>query len=155
MISELAVVVRIHDLLAAIPTAEVTGLVLASEATTLRPASPGGPGLVEANGGVFASWDLGELLGLPPVEHAWVMLGVRHGHSTLRLALRTGPCLVVEQMPATVRVPARVLTVRAAGVLGAFRGKGRGAYGLALDPQRLLTEDELRASVDLEGELGS
>ena len=143
---ELAVVVAAHGTAVAIATRWVSRLALPSDARTIR---TGNPGLVAIGDKTCAAWDLGELLGLPALSAAWVLLEVPHGKKTIPVALRTGACLVVEALPKTIPLPHRALAARSDAVRGAFAATGRhgGAlFGLSLDPTRLFTPSELDAA---------
>jgi hypothetical protein len=146
---ELAVIVAAHGVAVAIAARWVSRLALPSDVRAVR---SGKPGLVAIAGTLHASWDLGELLGLGPLSSAWVMLDVPHKKGTLRVALRTGACLVVEALPRTVALPRGALTARNTAVRGAFGATARhgGAlFGLSLDPTRLFTSIELEDAAAL------
>ena len=146
---ELAVIFAAHGVAVAIAAKWVTRLALPADVKTVR---SGKPGLVAVGGAVHASWDLGEILGLGPLASAWVMLDVPHRDKTLRVALRTGACLVVEGLPRTVEIPRGVLVSRKGAVRGAFgatQRHGGALFGLLLDPARLFTSIELEDAAAL------
>ena len=60
------------------------------------------------------------MLGLPPVSTAWVLLQAGPGAEPVPIALRTGPCLIVQPMPAAAPLPAALFRDRGAGIVGAF-----------------------------------
>jgi hypothetical protein len=107
---------------------------------------------VAAGGEPFAAWNLGTMLELPPLSAAWVLLRLPGTGGPAGIALRTGPCLVVQPMPPMIRLPAGVMRKRGAGITGAFatsalRGKQPEApLGLCLDPLHLFSPDELASS---------
>ena len=92
------------------------------------------------------------MLDLPPVTAAWVLLRVPFGSGEISIALRTGPCLMVQPVPETVPLPPGLFRARGAGLSGAFatralRGKHLdGAVGIAFDPAHLWTPAELDAA---------
>jgi hypothetical protein len=157
--AELAVVVACHGLVCTIPVRHVERLFLREDielrATSHRRATAGGarlPQVVYAAGEPFAAWNLGTLLELSPVSTAWVLMSIPAQPTPVRIALRTGPCLVVQPMPATAALPAGLFRARGGGIVGAFataslRGKRvEAALGLSLDPERLWSAAELEGS---------
>jgi hypothetical protein len=156
--AELAVVVACHGLVCAIPVRHVERLFLREEielGATHRRATAGGarlPQVVYAAGEPFAAWNLGTLLELSPVSIAWVLMRIPAEPTPVRIALRTGPCLVVQPMPRTAALPAGLFRARGGGIVGAFataalRGKRvEAALGLYLDPERLWSPAELDGS---------
>jgi hypothetical protein len=146
---ELAVMVRARSLVIAIPTRWVARLTLATEVKTIK---TGLPALVDVEGTTHAAWDLGAMIYRAPIDGAWVLLRVPHEGKTLRLALRTGPCLVVAPVPPLAEIPRSILLRRRGAFAGAFAGghgldeAGGAPYGLALDPTGLWTPEELTAS---------
>jgi hypothetical protein len=165
---ELAVMVSCHGLVCALPVRNVERLLLreaveAVSAPRPRPGARALPQVVFADDQPYAVWNLGTLLGMPPLAVAWVLLQVPADPEPVAIALRTGPCLIVQPMPETAPLPAALFRARGAGIAGAFptarlRGKPLpAALGLALDPLRLWSPEELagsRAAVDaaLDGE---
>jgi hypothetical protein len=166
--AELAVMVSCHGLVCALPVRDVQRLLLreavdVAAAARPRPGQRALPQVVFADDQPYAVWNLGTLLGMPPLAVAWVLLQVPADPEPVAIALRTGPCLIVQPMPETAPLPPSLFRARGAGIAGAFptarlRGKPLPvALGLALEPRRLWTLDELassRAAVDaaLEGE---
>jgi hypothetical protein len=155
--AELVVVVGCHGLVCTLPVRHVDRLALREEVEPLRPA-PGkrresaAQQLVVAAGQVYAAWNLGTMLELPPLSVAWVLLRVPSPAGPVAIALRTGPCLMVQLAPPAVPLPPRVVRARPGAVSGAFAtatlpGKRLdGLVGLTLDPERLWSEAELQAS---------
>jgi hypothetical protein len=146
--SELCIVFECHAIVCALPVRLVDRLVLAEEATLLPAAGAGrtldGERLVVSAGQRFAAWDLGELVELPPLSTAWVLLGIPHRSASVALALRTGRCRAVERLGRTVGVPPGVFRRRKGAFPAAFARDG--AVGLFLDPLALFTSDELATS---------
>jgi hypothetical protein len=157
--TELVVVIACHGVVCTLPVRRVERLLL-REAVTLpglgahRAREPGRPlpQVVYAGDEPFAAWNLGTMLGLPPVSTAWVLLQVNHGAELVPIALRTGPCLIVQPMPASSPLPPALFRERGPGIVGAFStGQLRGrpmalTMGLCLDPQRFWSEQELAGS---------
>jgi hypothetical protein len=89
--------------------------------------------------------------GNPPAPHAFP--GASADLRTLiPLAVRTGPCLMVQNVQASVPLPAGLFRARGAGIIGAFAtsaltGKRlEAAVGVCLDPPQLWTSAELVSS---------
>jgi hypothetical protein len=157
--SELVVVVACHGLVCTLPVRKVERLLL-REAVSLQ--APAGrrprelgralPQVVYAGDEPFAAWNLGTMLGLPPVSTAWVLLRIGAGPDPVPIALRTGPCLIVQPVPPSAPLPATIFKERGAGIVGAFstaqlRGKPVvPTMGLCLDPARFWSESELHGS---------
>jgi hypothetical protein len=151
---ELGVLVRLHHLLVAIPIGTVSQLVLSSAITVMRRSEPDCPALSDVAGTAHAAWDLGELLGLPPAAEAWVLLKLPHAGTEVRIALGTGACLAVDEIPKHVRLPSHGPTTRAAGIRGGFEPRPsfatKGiAFGLVIEPTALLSRRELELSTAL------
>lgn len=146
---ELSVIVRAGDLCVALPAARVARLILADDLPVMR---DGAPGLVEVAGAPYASWDLGELLGVGKLSAAWVLLAVPASGSDLRVALRTGPCVAVVPMPRWSAVPPRAFVARprALGRVFSMRELGGTGIGLAVDPVHLFVRHELEAAAALQ-----
>ena len=140
---ELAVIVRCHDVACAIPTRWVERLVLPEDVAVF------GPNVAVANGKRYASWDLGELLGLAPLHGAWVLVRLPGDAGEIPLALRTGPCLGVQTLPRRVDLSPRLFISRPGAVAGVFASTAafQGALcGLEIDLSRLWTPTELATS---------
>lgn len=156
--AELVVVVGCHGLVCTVPVRLIDRLALREEVEPVRP----GPGkrsreaaaqqLVTAAGEIYAAWNLGTMLGLPPLSAAWVLLRIPSPAGPVAIALRTGPCLMVQLAPPAVPLPPRVVRARAGAISSAFAtaslpGKRlESPLGLCLDLQRLWSEAELEAS---------
>jgi hypothetical protein len=157
--THLVVVIACHGLLCTLPVGRVDRLLL-REAVSLhappgrRPRDPSRalPQVVYAADEPFAAWNLGTMLALPPVSTAWVLLRVGPESNPIPIALRTGPCLIVQPAPAAAPLPAALFRERGPGIVGAFstaqlRGKPADtSLGLCLDPQRFWSEPELAGS---------
>jgi hypothetical protein len=146
---ELAVVVRAKDLCVALPAGRVTRLVIADELPVLR---EGAPGLLDVAGAPYASWDLGELLGVGRLSTAWVLLAVPAGGADVRIALRTGPCVAVVPMPRWSALPPRAFVTRARAMERVFsmRDLGGEGIGLAVDLAHLFARQELEAAAAIQ-----
>jgi len=156
---ELVVVVACHGVVCTLPARGVERLLL-REAVSLhapagrRPRDTGQalPQVVYAADEPFAAWNLGTMLRLPPVSAAWVLLRIGAGPEPVPIALRTGPCLIVQPLPPSAPLPPTLFKERGPGIVGAFStGQLRGkpvapTMGLSLDPTRFWTEVELAAS---------
>jgi hypothetical protein len=154
---ELVVVIACHGVVCTIPVRYVERLLGRDEVQLLRPvhrrkADGSLPQLVAAGGEPFAAWNLGTMLDLPPLTAAWVLLRLPTEGEPAGIALRTGPCLVVQPAPPMIRLPAGVTRGRGPGITGAFttsllRGKQLEApVGLCLDPLRFWSPAELASS---------
>jgi hypothetical protein len=157
--TELVVVVACHGLICTLPVRRVDRLLL-REAVSLH--TPAGrrqrelgrslPQVVYAADEPFAAWNLGTMLGLPPVSTAWALLRIGAEPDSVPIALRTGPCLIVQPAPPAAPLPPSLFRERGAGIVGAFstaqlRGKPvLPTMGLSLDPTRFWSEAELSAS---------
>ncbi len=164
--AELAVVVGCHGFVCTFPVRYVDRLLRREEVEVLPPrgrrAREGGaplPQVVLAAGDPFVAWNLGTMLDLPPVTTAWVLLRLPDPESRatrpqppIALAVRSGPCLMVQTVQASVPLPPGLFRSRGQGITGAFatsalRGKRlEAAVGVCLDPLRLWTPAELASS---------
>jgi len=145
-VSELAVFLRVGPLYVALAGGTVTRLVLPDAAVHVA----GEPSTLDVGGDVHAAWDLGALLGRDPMGVAWVLLRVPYEHASIRIALRTGSCVGVGEMPDAVPLPRGTFTSRTAAIRGAFAARGEQVYGLVLDPAQLLSREELAASAAIQ-----
>jgi hypothetical protein len=165
---ELAVVVGCHGFVCTFPVQHVDRLLRRDEVEVMPPRGRRGkdagaplPQVVKAAGEPFVAWNLGTMLDLPPVTAAWVLLRVPappvpgtsgEQRTMVPLAVRTGTCLMVQTVQASVPLPAGLFRARGAGIAGAFatsalRGKRLdAAIGICLDPPRLWTSAELLSS---------
>jgi hypothetical protein len=164
--AELAVVVGCHGFVCTFPVRHIDRLLRREEVEVLAPRGRRGreggvplPQVVLAAGEPFVAWNLGTMLDLPPVTTAWVLLRLPDPEDKparplppIALAVRTGPCLMVQTVQASVPLPAGLFRARGQGITGAFaasalRGKRLGAaVGVCLDPLRLWTPAELASS---------
>jgi hypothetical protein len=143
--AKLGVFVRAHHMVIGFAAEHVVRLVLPNE---VRERRPGSPGLVEAGGENYAAWDLGALLGLPLLDAAWVLARLPRPGGMARVALRTGPCVVVTTLPEVTPLPPGAQVSRRAGFVGGFAtgaAWGDAAFGLVVDLPRLLGARELDA----------
>jgi hypothetical protein len=143
---ELFVVVACHDLVCAVATRWIARLLLIDEVE-----APGAD-VVLVGGRRWAAWDLGRMLGLPPLDHAWVLLNVPHAGAELPIALRTGPCLTVQPIAAFTALPEGLFRARRGALPAAFpaseiKGRTDALFGLCFDPARAWTSTELENSV--------
>jgi hypothetical protein len=148
---ELFVVVGCHGLVCAVATRWVSRLLLADEVEAPRAARPEGE-VVSIGGRRCAAWDLGGMLGLPPLGHAWVLLDVPYGGEEIPIVLRTGPCLTVQPLAAFTALPDGLFRARrgmlpAAFPAGEVKGRTDALFGLCVDPPRAWTSTELEKSV--------
>lgn len=144
-----------HRHVLAIPTTQVERLLLFDEVgreelvTTKLSA---GRGVVPVGSLYYASWDLGQMLGLAPLSSAWVLLRVPFLGGEVRLALKTGPCMAVQPLRSTVALPQGAFRARQEGLSRAFAatevrfGLGDALVGLYVNLVRLWTPSELEIS---------
>jgi hypothetical protein len=151
---ELSVVVGCHGFVCAIGVQWVARLVLPDEVVAAGGGDHGR--LVEVAGDSYAAWDLGDLFGLAPLASAWVLLAVPYEGGRLPIALRTGPCLVVQKVRPELSLPVAAFRARGRAFLGAFDAAAVvadkldvGTFGVVIDPSRLLTATELASSAAL------
>jgi hypothetical protein len=148
---ELCVVTACHQWVCALPARWVERLVVPHEVAIVASQQRAPSVLVGER--QYGAWNLGTLLGLPPLGAAWVLLRLPYGDRELPIALNTGACLVVQALPPATALPPGAFRARPGAIAGAFatvgmRGRAtQAALGLWLDPTRLLTADELAASV--------
>jgi len=154
---ELCVVLACHDLVCALPARWVDRLVLPAEVASVATSADAAVALVLAGERQLAAWNLGTLLGLPPLGTAWVLLRIPFRGSELPIALHTGACLVVQPLPPALALPPGAFRARPHAISGAFastRVRGRAPaspVGLWIDPSRLFTDDELAAAASALG----
>ena len=154
-LSGLAVIVQCHGVACALPTRFVSRLVLPEQVVTIS-----GSSLVYVHGSSkpYIAWDLGERLGMARVDAAWVLLEVPHRNEVLPIALRTGPCCVVESLPPPIPLPAALFTQRPRAIAGVFATNekhGDAVYGLVIDVEHLWSPSELVATSAVLGGRGS
>jgi hypothetical protein len=159
----LAIHFSCHDYLFSLEIKHIDRLVLTDDVKlhetvpkSQRPKGQSTAGMVvDVDGRFFAAWDAGELLGLAPVEEAWILLWVSlSADRDVPLALRTGTCHVVHTLPDATALPAGMFAQRRAAMAGAFPatpigGVQNSLVGIVLDPSRLWTPGELVASESL------
>jgi hypothetical protein len=165
---ELAVVVGCHGLVCTFPVRHVDRLLRRDEVEVLPPPGRRGreagvplPQVVQAAGELYVAWNLGTMLDLPPVTAAWVLLQIpvpplpglpEAAPAVVPIAVRTGTCLMVQRVTASMPLPAGLFRARGAGITGAFAtsalpGKALPVpLGICLDPARLWTPGELGSS---------
>jgi hypothetical protein len=159
----LCVVFECRPWVCAVPTLWIKGLLTLDEGRLITP-QPGAteaqdPRTVLARGmllGVgrqwFAAWDFGQMLELPSLSGAWLLLLLRHGERNVPLALRVGPCIAVEACGGGVLLPPGLFRARRAALEGAFVFNPRAsagahaAVGLRVNPGALWTAPELDQS---------
>lgn len=152
--SALAVLVRCHWLVCAIPARAVTRLVLPEEVVV---SGNGPPWVVSAGEDRWAGWDLGQLLDLGDESAAWLLVQVPDEERPLKLALRTGTCLRVQELVVAFELPEQLFRARRSAFAGAFPvtdlggdlGIDHGVLGVLLDPERLLHPGEIVASREI------
>jgi hypothetical protein len=141
---ELCIVVGCHTFVCAIPTRLVLRLALGDDIEEV------GDSLIRANGEWFVRANLGELLGLRPLEGAWALLRLPHRGRDVTIALRTGACLSVRNVTVEAPLPGGLFEQRADAVLGAFVAERDGLrdaiYGVVLNVQALFSAAELAAA---------
>ena len=143
--AELCVVVACHAFPCALPARRVVRLLLPDEVPDAA------DGVIRAVDGVFAAWNLGELLQLGPLGDAWVLLHVPHRGATVPIALQTGVCLSVQPLATRFPLPPGLFHARPAALWAAFlahevRAGQAGLVGLHFDPARAWTAAELDQS---------
>jgi hypothetical protein len=166
--AELAVVVGCHGFVCTFPVRHVDRLLRRDEVEVVPPRVRKGreagvplPQVVRAAGELYVAWNLGTMLDLAPVTAAWVLMHVPvpplpglpdAAPGEVPIAVRTGTCLMVQRVAASVPLPAGLFRARGAGITGAFAtsvlpGKRlEVALGICLDPPRLWTPGELGSS---------
>lgn len=144
---ELAVVVSCHDVLCAIPASLIERMTLAEETPVDVEPVAAAPGLVRLGDAQLPAWDLGTLLGLAPTRSAWLL--VRSGREDLpaRVAIRSGPCLVVKRVERGVTLPRGLLRSHGDALPSAFRASRvvpsfPSVVGVWIDVARLLPHAE-------------
>lgn len=143
---ELFVVVACHSLVCAVATRWIARLLLIDEVDASE------ADVVSLGGRRYAAWDLGQMLDLPPLGHAWVLLNVPHGDAEVPIALRTGPCLTVQPLASFTALPEGLFRARRGMLPAAFpasevKGQTGALFGLCVDPPRAWTSTELEGCV--------
>jgi hypothetical protein len=145
--AELCVLFACHHLLLALPVRFVARLLLSDEVKVVR------KGVVSIQGELFASWNLGTMLGLGSVGTACMVLALPHAGAEVRIALYTGPCLRVQRFRCADALPVTLFQGRLGAFPGAFdaadlrRNGDEASVALWLEPSRLLTSRELEESL--------
>lgn len=135
--------------------------VVVPKGTLRRPVHEGGSG-ARYGKEAFAVWDLPSLLGQDTTVHAWMLLRFPHGNREMRMALRTGACLFVDELKGSLAVPRGLFTDRPGALSAVFtaselkgrraleqgqaKGKSQARLGFVVDPLQLWTETELALS---------
>lgn len=143
---ELSLFVECHEFLCSFDTRSLERLVLPEDVSPFGtdPAHP----MVKVAGRIYASFNLGLLLGLPPTEGASVLVRAVLGGSELPLCFETGACLVVRPPEPTTRLVKGLFQSRRRALTAAFavppamRRPGRSPVGLSLDIVELLSAKE-------------
>ena len=149
---ELSIMVRLHEVVAAIPARWITRLVLPTE---VEPLTEGAPSVVKCADVRYAAWDLGSMLEEAPLSGAWLLMRVPHRGRFISIALRTGECFAVAPAPKAVSIPPRALRRREKALGRAFTSAGGAGCGLVVDVSHLWTNVELDASERALKELGA
>ena len=145
--SELCVLLGLGAVLCAVPTSALSRLLLLEEAEPLA------HDILQVDAQRFAIWDLAELLGFSqPAARSWLLLSAEHGTTTVPIALRVGQCLAVQPVTQRKALPQGLFRARGAGLAASFdpaaqRKLAPAVIGLYLDPRRLLSSEELDASM--------
>lgn len=151
------VLLRCPPHLFALDSGAVERLLLTEEARFEEAPQGAGPSRAYVSGLAWAAWDLGLLLGAARQSAALVLLRQPRTKSGAGVALRTGPCIAVKRLPATLPLPRGIFAGRPGAVTRCFEaaaalGKPDEALlGYLLDPEGLWTEAELSASEALAG----
>jgi hypothetical protein len=101
--NDLCVVAACHTFLCAVPTQCVHRLVLPGDvdhASSEGQSVAGRLGMVTVSGEPFAAWDLGALLSMGSLDAAWILMRIEHAGDHVPIALRTGPCIAVQELAA-------------------------------------------------------
>ncbi len=164
---EACVLLALGAAICAIPIAVIVGVHLLDELPLLN--ERGEPAqqtcalrehVVSVGRDAYAAWDLPFLLGFEESSPmSWLLIRLQHRASSVPLALRVGRCLSVESVEHILAIPGPMFRERQAAFYGAFdvrrhQGLWRAVVGLKCDPQGLLTEQELSASIDRVKRLG-
>ena len=157
---DVSVLVRCHDHVLAVSTRYIERLLLPEEIAKVELISdPSGDksekgrrAVALIHGQYYAAWDLGQMMELPSLANAWMLLRLPRGESEVALALRTGPCLAVHPVYKPVPIPPGLFKARRGAFIAAFDGAQIGPsegvlVGLCLEPSALWSEAELSASV--------
>lgn len=148
--STLSVLVECDALLCAIPTAQVSRLLLEDDVkVTSSPDDPERPLRLSIGNEQWLGFDLGSLLEVGSTSGAWVLLSLSLGGRPLPVALRTGRCVAVREVRAGIDLPARAFRARPRALRSVFPLEGLGVpthaiCGTRLDPEGLLEGAPMR-----------
>ncbi len=149
----LAVLVESGPLVCAISTSDVSRLLLDDEVTLVAPSDDAErPARLRIGDDHWLGFDLGALLDTEIEHGAWVLLSLKLGGNPLPIALRTGRCLAVREVPAGMALPRHVFRARPRALRSAFPLAGLGVStsavcGARLDPEGLLEGDPIRNAI--------
>lgn len=112
------------------------------------------PPVIVIDGVEWAAWDLGLLLGLQRTAHSWILFELASAGRTLKIALRTGPCLSVSTIEKRSALPPGMFVKRKGAVVAAFLASDASNLsathanraGIVVDPAKLWTPLELDSS---------
>ncbi len=144
--TELSLFVECHEFVCSIDTKSIERLVLPSEISPL--AGEGNIARVQVGNRIYATFNFGRLLGLPPTHGASILVRTVFGGVELPLAFETGPCLVVRSSEESVKLPSGLFNARRRALVGAFglpagmARIGRAPVGLRIELDELLTAAE-------------
>jgi hypothetical protein len=148
-ISELAVMVRFGELVVAVAAQRVSRIAMADEAVPATGTAPS----VRIGDDVLPAWNLGKLLGFSEPPAAWLVMTMGDEPGAQRIALGTGPCIAISAHGHVSSLPAGVVSVSSAAVVGVFvtdqllRDRGVGHLGVRVDPLRLIGSTELATAL--------
>lgn len=149
----LAVLVESSPLVCAIPTASVSRLLLDEDVVVVTPSDdPERPARLRVGNEHWLGFELGALLETDASRGAWVLLSLSLGGNALPIALRTGRCLAVREVPAGVALPGHLFRSRPRALRAAFPLTGLGVSssavcGARLDPEGLLEGEPIRNAI--------
>ncbi len=163
---ELCVFVACHGFQVSVPVRRVERLILYEDVAEplghtvrsgkglvpLTQPSSDGTAVIQVGAQAYARWDLGALLELPHLKHAWILMRVPVQGYEVPVALATGACRIVQPLSQTAPLPPGMFRARRSALWAAFEAPKRleddGRVGLCLDPLRLWTSEELSRSQD-------
>jgi hypothetical protein len=146
-VAENCLLLRCGPWIVALPTQYTEALTQETPAGT---SAGRGEGVV-FGGRAYAAWDLGMLLGGGPAAQAWVLVGLPTPRGTLRLALSTGPHLMIAATT-LLALPEHATPARPGAIVGGVPLPPSLATSQAedmawvLDARRLLTQSEIATS---------
>lgn len=143
---ELSLYVECHEFVCTIDTRAVERLVLAYE---IKPVSGDGVvPIVQVGSRMYASFNLGRLLGMRPTHGSGVLVRTVFGGAELPLCFETGPCLVVRPAEPTIRLASGLFNARRRAIVSAFPlplamlSAGRSPVGLTLVLEEVVSAAE-------------